>query len=143
MSHRRDAFPESSTCIGDPQEPKHRGLITFRGLGQLVIYPIFDLKRMRPIGVRRYVEMLEQAVILLQLCTSSKQFILKLTKQMRKLDIGNVLNTVPEHFVLSDVHHGYWINGGNTENGGTYENTECRIGYHRLIEFSNTKKGAT
>ncbi|KAK6748749.1 hypothetical protein RB195_001398 [Necator americanus] len=41
------------------------GLITFHGLGQLVIYPIFELKRVaaRPIGVRRYVEMLEQVII--------------------------------------------------------------------------------
>ncbi|KAL6740630.1 hypothetical protein Aduo_013971 [Ancylostoma duodenale] len=41
------------------------GLITFHGPGQLVIYPIFYLKRIapRPIGVRRYVEMLEQVII--------------------------------------------------------------------------------
>lgn len=41
------------------------GLITFHGPGQLVMYPIFDLKKIapRPIGVKRYVEMLEQVII--------------------------------------------------------------------------------
>ncbi|CAJ0600866.1 unnamed protein product [Cylicocyclus nassatus] len=41
------------------------GLITFHGPGQLVIYPIFNLKHIapRPIGVKKYVEMLEQIVI--------------------------------------------------------------------------------
>uniref|UniRef100_A0A7I4YJQ0 lipoyl(octanoyl) transferase n=1 Tax=Haemonchus contortus TaxID=6289 RepID=A0A7I4YJQ0_HAECO len=41
------------------------GLITFHGPGQLVMYPVFNLKRIapRPIGVKRYVEMLEQVII--------------------------------------------------------------------------------
>ncbi|VDK55088.1 unnamed protein product [Cylicostephanus goldi] len=41
------------------------GLITFHGPGQLVIYPIFNLKHIapRPVGVKKYVEMLEQVVI--------------------------------------------------------------------------------
>ncbi|CAJ0931072.1 unnamed protein product, partial [Mesorhabditis belari] len=41
------------------------GLITFHGPGQLVIYPILDLRRFSPrrFGVRQYVDTLEQAVI--------------------------------------------------------------------------------
>ncbi|CAJ0574521.1 unnamed protein product, partial [Mesorhabditis spiculigera] len=41
------------------------GLITFHGPGQLVVYPILDLRRFSPrrFGVRAYVDALEQAVI--------------------------------------------------------------------------------
>uniref|UniRef100_A0A1I7XRN4 lipoyl(octanoyl) transferase n=1 Tax=Heterorhabditis bacteriophora TaxID=37862 RepID=A0A1I7XRN4_HETBA len=41
------------------------GLITFHGPGQLVLYPIFDLRRIsrKPLGVRRFVELLEQVII--------------------------------------------------------------------------------
>ena len=38
------------------------GLITFHGPGQLVVYPIFDLRSIssKPLGVRKYVDNLEQ-----------------------------------------------------------------------------------
>lgn len=41
------------------------GLITFHGPGQLVLYPILDLRRIgpKPLGVRVYVESLEQTLI--------------------------------------------------------------------------------
>ncbi|CAD6199492.1 unnamed protein product [Caenorhabditis auriculariae] len=41
------------------------GLITFHGPGQLVLYPICDLRRIatKPLGVRNFVEKLEQTII--------------------------------------------------------------------------------
>ncbi|PAV74308.1 hypothetical protein WR25_23557 [Diploscapter pachys] len=41
------------------------GLITFHGPGQLVVYPIFDLRSIspKPLGVRKYVDNLEQVII--------------------------------------------------------------------------------
>nr|WP_229792461.1 lipoyl(octanoyl) transferase LipB [Lysobacter bugurensis] len=38
------------------------GQVTYHGPGQLVLYPLLDLKRMK-VGVREYVERIEQAVI--------------------------------------------------------------------------------
>lgn len=38
------------------------GQVTYHGPGQLVLYPLFDLKRLK-IGVREYVQRIEQAVI--------------------------------------------------------------------------------
>ncbi|CAD5219152.1 unnamed protein product [Bursaphelenchus okinawaensis] len=54
----------------DFQRIKRGGLITFHGPGQLVVYPVMDLRAKvdgKSLGVRRFVECLEQSVI--DLCT--------------------------------------------------------------------------
>ena len=50
----------------DFQRTNRGGLITFHGPGQLVAYPIINLKNYKPAGVRCYVERIEETVI--QLC---------------------------------------------------------------------------
>jgi len=51
----------------DFQRIKRGGLITFHGLGQLVAYPILNLRSIsvdgEPVGVRRYVSLLEEVLI--------------------------------------------------------------------------------
>ncbi|KAJ1364041.1 Lpl-1p [Parelaphostrongylus tenuis] len=91
------------------------GLITFHGPGQLVIYPIFDLKRIaaRPVGVRRYVEMLEQVVIE---CTSS--------------DFGIV-------DVCRTEHTGVWV-GGNRKLAALGIAVSHGVSYHGLALNCNT-----
>ncbi|PIO65229.1 lipoyl(octanoyl) transferase [Teladorsagia circumcincta] len=94
------------------------GLITFHGPGQLVMYPIFDLKRIapRPIGVRRYVEMLEQVII----------------------------NCATEDFHISNVgrtqHTGVWV-GENRKLAALGIAVSHGVSYHGLALNCNTDLG--
>ncbi len=56
--------PEHVLAAGDiPVVHVDRGgQVTYHGPGQIVAYPLFDLKRMK-IGVREYVQRIEQAII--------------------------------------------------------------------------------
>ncbi|KAK6012796.1 lipoyl(octanoyl) transferase [Ostertagia ostertagi] len=91
------------------------GLITFHGPGQLVMYPIFDLKRIapRPIGVRRYVELLEQVII----------------------------NCATEDFHISNVgrtqHTGVWV-GENRKLAALGIAVSHGVSYHGLALNCNT-----
>ncbi|VDM67050.1 unnamed protein product, partial [Strongylus vulgaris] len=91
------------------------GLITFHGPGQLVIYPIFNLKHIapRPLGVKKYVEMLEQVVI----DCASKDF-----------DISNVGRT---------QHTGVWVNG-NRKLAALGIAVSHGVSYHGLAINCNT-----
>lgn len=62
----RGGRPEHLLDVGDiPVVQTDRGgQVTYHGPGQLVVYPLIDLKR-RGLGVRRMVNMLEQAVVTL------------------------------------------------------------------------------
>lgn len=57
------ASPEMLENVGaDVYEIERGGDITYHGPGQLVVYPIFDLERMK-IGIKQYVAQIEQCII--------------------------------------------------------------------------------
>ncbi|MDJ0955479.1 MAG: lipoyl(octanoyl) transferase LipB [Arenicellales bacterium] len=63
-------FTQGLSCSALPVRPTHievihtdrGGQMTYHGPGQLIIYPLIDLKR-RKIGIKRVVDLLEQCVI--------------------------------------------------------------------------------